>query len=237
MTVGISTLVLFDIDGTLVQTARAGIRGMNAAFSDLHACPTALDGSPVAGRTDRAIVSEAFARLSLDATHDRICALRDAYVERLAHEIAQPPAGAFGVLPGVWAVLETLARREDVCVGLLTGNFERSARVKLGHFGLWDPFALGAFGDEHLNRRDLVPIALAAARRSGIVLSADRVLVIGDTPLDVDCAHAHSARALAVATGDYQMDVLTRTGADRVVATLADLASDGEWLDDVILGR
>src|SRR5215467_13185067 len=94
-----TTLVLFDIDGTLVQTLGAGIRGMNAAFAELYGVVEALDGVPVAGRTDRAIVSEAFGRIGLPADNGRIGELRDAYVRRLPSEMAKGTGSTFGVLP------------------------------------------------------------------------------------------------------------------------------------------
>jgi phosphoglycolate phosphatase-like HAD superfamily hydrolase len=214
------TLVLFDIDGTLVHTAGAGVRGMNAAFGVLHRAPEALDGIPIAGRTDRAIVSDAFRRLGVDPTDERITLLRDAYLTRLLEEMARPEGEGFGVLPGVRGLVDELSRRRATVVGLLTGNFVGGAAIKLGHFDLWDRFAFGAFGDRHLDRRDLVPLALAEARARGLDATAARTFVIGDTPLDVDCAHAHGAVAVAVATGNYGRDELARCGPEVTVETL-----------------
>jgi phosphoglycolate phosphatase-like HAD superfamily hydrolase len=227
------TVVLFDIDGTLVHTLGAGVRGMNAAFADLYGRTDVLEGLRIAGRTDRAIVSDVFRRLDLDPTTDRVAALRDAYLPHLARELAQAPAGC-SVLPGVVEAIDALERRGDVVVGLLTGNFHGGAGVKLRHFGLWDRFAFGAFGDEHLDRRDLVPVALAAARAAGHDVSPADLVVIGDTPLDVDCARAHGARAVAVATGPYTREALAREGADLTVETLADLDARGEWLTALV---
>lgn len=219
-------IVLFDIDGTLVLTGRAGLRGMNAAFSRLYGSVEALVGIPVAGRTDRAIVSDALRAAGLAVTSDEILRLRDAYVADLQIEIGKPVPDFSGVLPGVEALLDELAARPDVSVGLLTGNFEAGARIKLGHFDLWDRFAFGAFGDDHDDRNALVPIALSRAREAGIAEPpADRVVVIGDTPLDVACARAHGARAVAVATGSYSSDQLRDAGADVVVDTLIDARS------------
>ncbi len=227
-------VVLFDIDGTLVHTARAGVRGMNAAFEELHGRRDALEGIPIAGRTDRAIVSDAFRAAGLDPTDLRIEALRVAYVRHLAVEIGRPAEGAFGVLPGVGALLDRLAAGPAI-VGLLTGNFERGAAIKLGHFDLWRRFAFGAFGDRHLDRRDLVPLACARGREAGFDVAPPAMIVIGDTPLDVDCAHAHGAVAVAVATGGYSMDALRATGAEIVVETL-DALVDDEWIGRVTAG-
>lgn len=132
------------------------------------------------------------------------------------------------MLPGVLELLDALAARADAAVGLLTGNFVRGARIKLGHFSLWDRFVLGAFGDDHVDRRDLVPVAIKEAEGLGLVPA--RVVVIGDTPLDIDCAHAHGATAVAVATGSYSREALMNAGADIAVETLAELPATREWL-------
>ena len=233
----VSPVVLFDIDGTLVQTSRAGVRGMNAAFAELHGRADALDGVPIAGRTDRAIVSDAFRSAGLEPTAEAIAALRDAYVRHLAVEIRRPATSAFGVLPGVLAVLDQMAAaRPEVPVGLLTGNFERGAAVKLRHFDLWRRFPFGAFGDDHLDRRDLVPVACDRGRAVGLEAAPAGMVIIGDTPLDVDCAHAHGAIAVAVATGLYSAAVLREAGADLVVETLEALAADAEWIERVTAG-
>jgi phosphoglycolate phosphatase-like HAD superfamily hydrolase len=229
-------VVLFDIDGTLVQTSGAGVRGMTAAFAELHGVVDALAGVPIAGRTDRVIVSDAFERAGLEPTPEAIDRLREAYIRHLTIEIGRPAAGAFGVLPGVHVLLDRLAQAGVAPVGLLTGNFERGAAVKLGHFDLWRRFAFGAFGDDYLDRRDLVPVACARSRDAGVEVTAAQLLIIGDTPLDVDCAHAHGAVAVAVATGLYGVDALRATGADLVVETLDELADDDAWMERLASG-
>jgi phosphoglycolate phosphatase-like HAD superfamily hydrolase len=216
------TIVLFDIDGTLVHTLGAGVRGMNRAFERLHGRRGALDGLPIAGRTDRAIVGDAFARLAIEPTDDAVWALRDAYFSDLRQELARPGDGFFGVLPGVQDLLDRLEPRPEMAVGLLTGNFVGGAEIKLGHFDLWRRFGFGAFGDRHINRRDLVPVAREAARAAG--LGDGPIVVIGDTPLDIDCAQANGARAVAVATGPYRADALA--AADLVVETLEALTTE-----------
>src|SRR5262245_23460883 len=216
-------LFLFDIDGTLIQSGRAGLRGMNIAFERLYGHPLALEGVPFAGRTDRAIVRQVFEKFGYDATDEEIARLRDAYCDDLATEILRPVADPSGILPGVEPLLDRLAADGALPLGLLTGNFARGAAIKLGHFGLIGRFSFGAFGDDHVDRRELVPVALAAARRAGIDVDAPaHAIVIGDTPLDVECAHAHGARAVAVATGPFGVVDLERAGADLVLETLED---------------
>ena len=224
-------LVLFEIDGTLVLTGRAGVRGMNAAFQRLYGRADALDGVAIAGRTDRAIVTDVLARMRIDLDDRHIEAIREAYLEELRVEICRPVTHWSGVLPGVSDLLEALDRREDMTVGLLTGNFEGGAAIKLGHFDLWRRFPFGAYGDRHVDRRDLVPVAIAAAERAGIKpASCGDVIVIGDTPFDVDCAVAHGARAIAVATGPFTREELAAAGADFVVDTLEQAIDVDRWL-------
>lgn len=217
-------LVLFDIDGTLITSGRAGIRGMNRSFERLFGVSGAVDDVPTAGRTDRAIVVEALTRAGQPADEPAICRLRDLYLADLRSALADPASVPQGVLPGVAALLDELAR-EHVAVGLLTGNFADAAAIKLGHFGLWDRFAFGAFGDHHVDRRLLVKVAVDAAVEAGHGrFEADRIVVIGDTPLDVDCAHAYGARAIAVATGPFTHEVLAATRPSMAVQTLEELS-------------
>lgn len=211
-------LVLFDIDGTLIHTGGAGVRGLNDAIARLHGRRDALNGVPVSGRTDRAILDEVFARWGGVLTDEVVGPLRDSYVEALERELRASPGTGAGILPGVEAALDAVAADTAFAPGLLTGNFERGAQAKLAHFDLWHRFRFGAFGDHHTDRRALVPIAVEQARAVGI--EAVDVVVIGDTPLDVDCAHACGARAVAVATGEYPSEVLRATGAEVVVETL-----------------
>ncbi|MCC7008636.1 MAG: haloacid dehalogenase-like hydrolase [Acidobacteria bacterium] len=225
-----SWLVLFDIDGTLVQTLGAGVRAMADAFGALHGRPDALHGIRVAGRTDQSIVIDAFTRIGVEPSDPRVRALSAAYFARLPAELHRAEGAGFGVLPGVRGLLDAMTARRDVGVGLLTGNFEAGAAIKLRHFDLWDRFAFGAFGDRHLDRRDLVPVALERARRAGIDVPISRVVVIGDTPLDVDCARAHGAVAVGVATGTYTRDDLGQAGADVVLGSLEECDPAGAWL-------
>ena len=213
-----TVLVLFDIDGTLIRTAGAGVRGLDEAFERLHGRTGALHGVTVAGRTDRAILTEVFSRWNEELSEPVVAPLRDHYLAGLERELQLGSGPAFGVLPGVRAALDALDADPLFTLGLLTGNFERGAEIKLTHFDLWRRFRFGAFGDHHVDRRALVPVAVDRARACGI--EPAHVVVIGDTPLDVDCAHAHGAKAVAVATGDYSQATLVATGAEIVVETL-----------------
>src|SRR5215471_5482010 len=116
-----TTLVLFDIDGTLIQSGRAGVRGMNRAFERLYGRQLALEGVPVAGRCDRIIVMDAMRAIGIDPVDEEIIRLRDAYFEHLQEEIGRPVKEPSGILPGVTPLIDALERRGDVLIALLTG--------------------------------------------------------------------------------------------------------------------
>ena len=125
--------------------------------------------------------------------------------------------------------MATLKSRADVTLGLLTGNVRAGARVKLGHFGLFEHFAFGGFGDLHFDRDDVAREALVEARTNlGAQLAPEHVWVIGDTPLDVRCARAIGAKVLAVATGVHSLEQLKEAEAD---LTLADLSDPSSFLE------
>lgn len=219
-------LVLFDIDGTLVLTGGAGVRAMNRALEDTLGHADGLDGIQVAGRTDWAILVDAVGKVGREIDDALLRTLRERYVANLAVEIEHPGKGPKAVMPGIRELLDVLSARDDIFVGLLTGNFEEGARIKLGHFGLWRYFTCGAFGGDAADRNALVPFAVERARACGLpeIPSSD-VLVVGDTPHDVDCAHAAGAIAVAVATGGYTVDRLRETGAAVVFKDLSDTAA------------
>jgi phosphoglycolate phosphatase len=236
----IRKLVLFDIDGTLVLTGGAGIRAMNRACEELVGHGQALANIPVAGRTDRIILTDVVRQAGHTAEDALLDRLRDRYIEHLSEEIERPGRpqsfespgarrGFKGVMPGIRDLLDTLAERRDVCVGLLTGNFQAGARIKLEHFGLWRYFRCGAFGDDSADRNDLVPFAVQRARECGVPdLASEHVLVVGDTPHDIACARAAGAVAVAVATGGFTVDQLRVDGADIV---FQDLSRTEEFLN------
>jgi phosphoglycolate phosphatase len=216
-------LVLFDIDGTLVLTGGAGLRAMNRACEEILGHAEILDGIPVAGRTDWIILHDALKQIGRDMDDALFAALRDRYLDLLPDEIKLPGRGVNGVMPGIRELLDALHAREDAYLGLLTGNFERGARVKLEHFDLWRYFCCGAFGDDSPDRNALVPFAVRRALECGVppVGSSD-VLVVGDTPHDVACALAAGAVPIGVATGSTSVEQLRASGADIVFQDLSD---------------
>ena len=218
---------------------------MRRAFSDLigvHGGPRPIDNAvparesgdavlpppvehavPMAGRTDQWIFAELAARHGVTLTANVMVRLRDAYLSYLTDEIDQPVPGK-SILPGVRPLLDTLAARSDVVLGLLTGNLAAGARIKLEHFDLWGYFAGGGFGDHAAERTALYADAIASiTAATGEVFSPAQTVIVGDTPHDVAVALASGARCLAVATGNFGPDALTAAGAERVLMDLRDL--------------
>ncbi len=198
-------IILFDIDGTLIHSGGSGVHGMNLAFEEIWGIANALHGVPLSGRTDVLILEEALQR------HDRVWnaseveRFKEKYFVHLAADMKQPRS-ARRLMPGFPELLEHVQRMPRVHLGLLTGNWSKSAEIKLAHFDLWKYFEFGAYADDESDRNKLVPHALRRAQELyGISVAGDRVYVIGDTPRDIECARPHGAVAVAVATGEYAM--------------------------------
>jgi phosphoglycolate phosphatase len=207
-------------------TGGAGQRAMNRAFHEVFGIPDAFKGVDLAGRTDTSIVGDAFARQRMDADADSTARFRERYLVCLQEEVPRPGAGK-RVLPGITPLLDALEPDDRHFLALLTGNYADAAAVKLAHFDLWRYFKCGAFGEDHGDRNHLVPVAMHRARACGLPPHVETMhtVVIGDTPRDVACAHAHGARCLAVATGDYSAETLRQAGADVVFDDLRDTAA------------
>lgn len=226
-------LILFDIDGTLVLTGRAGWRAMNRACADIVGHDNAMAGVEFAGRTDWSILADVMRNNAIPFDRPLLERLGRRYTAHLAEEIQLPGTGKKDVMPGIRPLLDALRQREDVALGLLTGNFVEGARIKLEYFDLWKYFSWGAFGGDSANRNDLVPVAIGRAREAGLAeVDPGRVIVIGDTPNDVECARVVNATPVAVATGGFTMEQLRQTGADHVFPDLSDTAAFLELLDN-----
>lgn len=216
-------LILFDIDGTLLLSGRAGLRAMTRAFDEAFGVPNGFEGMAFAGRTDAFLVSQALVAAGLPDTPDQHDRFRDAYVPLLAEEIQHPGTGHKGLMPGVRDLLEALGDVPEAYLALLTGNYREAAAIKLSHFEIFGHFEWGAFSDDSADRNALVPIARERAETYDVPAEArDRIIVIGDTPHDVDCARCAGARSIAVATGGFSIDQLRAAGADEVLADLTD---------------
>jgi phosphoglycolate phosphatase-like HAD superfamily hydrolase len=213
-------LVLFDIDGTLLLTGRAGEHALRAAFKERFGVDDDLSSISFAGSTDGAIARQMFAPYDIPPTAENIADLFDGYVHHLALEL---PRREGKVLPGIVELLEALHGREDCVLGLLTGNIAKGAELKLSHYGVWDFFEFGAFADDHVDRNKLGPVAHSrAVEKHGISFEAEDVFVLGDTPRDIDCARAAGFVAVAIATGSYGKDELATHQPDFLFEDLSD---------------
>ena len=162
-------------------------------------------------------------RRPVDTTTSTLDAFRQAYCAALREEIQQPGNGRRGLLPGVRPLLDALAGRDDVRLALLTGNFRASAEIKLAAFDVWKYFTWGAFADDAIERDDLIAVAHARHETEhGHVIEPDAVVIIGDTPHDIRCARAGGAKAVAVATGNYDLEALRGHQPDALFADLTD---------------
>ncbi len=221
-------LVLFDIDGTLLWTNGAGRRAIHRALVAEAGTAGPIDHYRFDGKTDPQIVQDLLGLAGHPAAEDagRIEAVCRRYVELLRDELARPTQ-VTKLLPGVAALLAALERHEAegrALVGLLTGNLEAGAALKLRSAGI-DPsrFAVGAFGSDSRRRSDLPAIAARrAAARAGRPVAGPDVVIVGDTPEDVACGRPIGARAVAVATGFYDVAALRAAGAAHVFESFAD---------------
>jgi phosphoglycolate phosphatase len=204
-------IVLFDIDGTLIDPQGAGRRSLNACFLHVYGRAGAADDVSAAGQTD-AFLFPAIARsLGVPWEPDRVFPV---YLTALAAELPRGPAR---VLPGAAELCAALAARGDVALGLQTGNIRAAAEMKLEYAGLRPHFTFGGFGEDGPDRGDLVRAAVARAARPGEV-----AVVIGDAPNDIAGARAAGLRAVAVATGWHPVEELAALRPDALLPNLSD---------------
>ena len=212
------TVLLFDIDGTLVTTGGAGRRAMERAFEQLTGRRDATR-FPYSGMTDRAIVRAGLRNVGHADDEAGVERLLAAYISLLAEEV--PASPSYAVYPGILAALDAAAQAGDTVVGLGTGNVREGARIKLTRASLHARFAFGGFGCDHEERSELLRVgAERGAAQLGRPRSECRVVVIGDTVRDVDAALAIGAECLAVGTGGEDLAVLSSRGATLVVRDL-----------------
>jgi phosphoglycolate phosphatase-like HAD superfamily hydrolase len=229
----VRTIVLWDIDNTLLYTGGAGSIGMTRAFRDLYGVDDGFGRIEFSGRSDAAIFADA-ARAH-GVAEDRLAAEQrrflDAYIPHLHRALSEVTTGR--LMPGIVDVLDALDRRDDVVQGLGTGNFRRGGELKLRHFEIarYFPGCVGGFGEDSEHRADVIGAGIERLRNGDA--AASRIVVIGDTPHDVSAAKANGAFALAVATGRDSAEDLLACGADVALADLADVAGAVE----VICGR
>lgn len=214
-------LILFDIDGTLVDSGGAGVRSLDHAFKEIFSIENAFADISMAGKTDLQIVKEGLTMHGLPSDNGFVPRIIDSYIRHLSFEIQNSDQH---LKPGIVEVLEAVKNRNDrYQLGLLTGNMEEGARIKLGAFGLNEYFPSGAFGSDHEDRNKLLPIAVGRFRIiSGMEFNFTDCVIVGDTPRDVMCTKPYNAVCIAVATGPYGVRSLVDAGADVVIEDLSD---------------
>lgn len=219
-------LFLFDVDGTLISARGLGRQALSRALQEVFGRTGPIDTYDFRGRTDPRIVWDLMRAAGVaDAVIE--ARLGDCFASYLAELDTVIGEGAgVRILPGVPEVVRALADRGDVVVGLLTGNIEGGARVKLRATGLWPLFRVGAFGSDEIDRRRLPAVACARARAvTGLDFPLEQVVIVGDTPLDVDCARSCGAVAVAVATGQYGHDELAACEPDHLFVDFSDVVA------------
>jgi phosphoglycolate phosphatase-like HAD superfamily hydrolase len=217
------TLILWDIDGTILHSGGAGMTALHAALRTVFGKAGTFDGIDFAGRTDPWIIRQIFARFGIEDTKENFERYVDGYIGTLPGILAGSGSQVF---PGVAEILRGAGAYPAVAHGLLTGNLRRGAQTKLGHHGLWDFFPIGAFADDSAVRNELGPHALRRAHGHwGVEFSPERVWIVGDTPHDIACARAFGASVLAVATGASSASDLAAHRPDAVLENLAEPAA------------
>ena len=223
------TLLLWDIDGTLLSSGGSGVRALETGLKNAFGLDRPLDGIDYAGRTDRWIMRQIFGLTGLPATEENFTRLSESYFAALPAELDRGPVR---VLPGVRALLETAASRPHIAQGLLTGNLRRGAEIKLGHQNLWHHFAFGGFADDAELRNDITPHAVRRAHEHHrVTFQPRRIIVIGDTPHDIACGRVVGARTLALATGGYSQADLRAHAPDALMADLSDAEAFWTFVD------
>lgn len=213
------TVLLFDIDGTLLNAAGSGRRALRRAFAHHGFAGDLYDTMKFHGLTDRAIVRAGLRHGGHDEGDDTITSLLDTYAGFLEDEVQR--AEGFVVHPGVEATLDAAAATDAVAIGVGTGNVRPGAHAKLTRGGIAERFTFGGYGCDHEAREEIIAIAAArGAAQLGVLRERCRVVVIGDTPRDVAAARAIGAECLGVGTGGTPLDELHAAGATHAFADL-----------------
>jgi phosphoglycolate phosphatase len=196
-------VIFFDIDGTLLSTGGAGQKAIEMALMAEFQIEFPFEGVLTAGRTDRGIADEVLERYQHQNSQENRDRFRLAYLDRLPTTLADAPGK---LLPRVAELVHELAQHDHITLSVLTGNYEAAAWIKLRHYQLEQYFTFGGFGDDEADRDEVARLALRAARHAlNHPIDGAHTMVIGDTPADIRCARAIGAKAVAVATGTYDV--------------------------------
>jgi phosphoglycolate phosphatase len=214
--------VLFDIDGTLISTGGAGARSWRYAFDELYGIPADIGEFTDAGMTDPTVARLTFkAAVGHEPTARELATVMAAYLDRIPYEVEH--SEKYRVLDGAEELLKRLGREKGVLLGITSGAVEAAAHIKLSRAGFNRYFPFGGYGSDSGDRIELTNCALARGERLlGEKLDPKQVLVVGDTPKDLDAAHGAGCVAVGVATGHYSREQLDEAGADVVLDSLRD---------------
>jgi phosphoglycolate phosphatase-like HAD superfamily hydrolase len=216
------TVLLFDVDGTLVTTGGVGRRALEIAFERSFGRRDACRTFRLDGMTDRAIVRTGLQAIAVEPTEALIDRILADYLLVLAEEVAAATDATYRLHAGMATTLDAAGAQREVAVGLGTGNIREGARIKLQRVGIYDRFGFGGFGCDAEDRTSLIR---RGAERGATKLGADladcRVVVIGDTPKDVAAARAIGAESVGVGTGSFSADQLLASGATHAFPNLA----------------
>jgi phosphoglycolate phosphatase len=219
-------LLLFDIDGTLIRSHRAGRMAMESALIELFGEAGPLESYPMSGKTDHRILSDLLVSIGLD--EKEIAAKLPLVYEVMTEKARQIyPDKGIAPCPGVGELLSALRVRKDVVLGLLTGNIETTAPLKLQAAGIepWQ-FVVGAYGSDSGDRNQLPAIVMdRASQLTNHPFAGNNTVIIGDTPADILCARAGKAAAIAVASGWHSKSTLAKYQPDHLLDNLTDTAT------------
>jgi len=228
-------LLLWDIDGTLLSSRGAGTRAMDLAFEECFGIADAFQGVNMAGCTDPWIFRQGYERHGIAEPFGTALEKFDRAYGRLLPGVLA--AAEVTLKPGIAAVLAGIAARPALGQGLLTGNFEHGAWAKVRAAGVEKYFETGAYGSDDEDRNRLLPHALRRFGERNRPFTAERTVVIGDTPKDIACARAWGARAVAVATGGHRVEDLRPHSPDALFSSFANPDPFFAWLDGFATGR
>ena len=209
-----ATVLLFDVDGTLISTGGAGRRALERAFAQAHGRQDAIENVRLDGMTDHAIVRQALARIGAEFSTAALEDVLAAYLIFLADEVGKVPDEKYVVHRGTREALRAALATPNLALGLGTGNIKEGARIKLERAGLHSHFSFGGYGSDAESRPEL--IRRGAERGAALLnqpLEECRVVIIGDTPKDIDAARTIGAECLAVGTGSFAVAALKAAGA------------------------
>ena len=223
-------LILFDIDGTLLITKGQGMRAMEDAGCELFGKAFTVDGAQFSGCLDPLIWRQLCEINGVEHTDEMHETFRTRYRAHLTRRFDE---GAPSItLPGVTELIGELQANDEVTIGLVTGNYPDTGQLKIERAGIdFSTFTVFGWGIDGGHRRELPPVAIAQhEQNTGETIERERVVVIGDTPHDIDCARFNGCRSLAVATGAFTRDSLAADGADLAVESLADTRAMLDWI-------